>query len=204
MCHGDQGNGDGDMAVNIKQTANVTVARLNDPETMGRLSRDQIKQVIAKGGGHTGRSNIMPAWGEKLDPATIDDIATYVSLVSGANPAIPAATLEHYLEAPPGVPAEGRVLFVHHCSACHGPYGKGDGPFGERLWQTRQVRPRNLTDSTYIGKKTDKDLYAVISLGAGHFKKSAMMPAWSVTLTPGQIKNVVAYVREISHTASKP
>jgi len=204
MCHGDLGNGDGDMAARIKQKDAVTVARLNDPETMTRLTREQIRQVIAKGGGHTGRSNIMPAWGEKLDPATIDDIATYVALMSGANPAIPRATLEHYLSAPPGVPAEGRVLFVHHCSACHGPYGKGDGPFGERLWQTRQVRPRNLTDSTYIGKKTDQELYAVISLGAGHFKKSAMMPAWAITLTPGQIKNVVSYVRQISHTAARP
>jgi cbb3-type cytochrome c oxidase subunit III len=204
MCHGDGGNGDGDMAAGIKTRANVTVARLNDPETMTRLTTDQIKQVITRGGEHTGRSNLMPAWGEKLDPSTIDDIAMYVSSLSGTTPAIPRSTLQHYLAAPPGVPADGRVLFVHHCTACHGPYGKGDGPFGERLWQTRQVRPRNLTDSTYIDTKTDQDLYAVISLGAGHFRKSAMMPSWAVTLTPAQIKSVVAYIREISHTRPRP
>jgi len=204
MCHGDGGNGDGDMAAGIKTRANVTVARLNDPETMTRLSLEQIKQVISRGGEHTGRSNIMPAWGEKLDPSTIDDIATYVASLSGTTPAIPRVTLEHYLEAPPGVPAEGRVLFVHHCTACHGPYGKGDGPFGERLWETRQVRPRNLTDSTYFATRTDKDLFAIISLGAGHFKKSAMMPSWDVTLNPAQIKSIVAYIREISHTPSRP
>jgi cbb3-type cytochrome c oxidase subunit III len=204
MCHGDAGNGDGDMAAGIKARAGVTVARLNDPETMTRMSAVQIKQVISRGGGHTGRSNIMPAWGERLDPATIDDIAAYVASLSGTTPAIPRVTLEHYLAAPPGVPADGRVLFVHHCTACHGPYGKGDGPFGERLWETRQVRPRNLTDSTYFVTRTDKDLFAIISLGAGHFRKSAMMPSWDVTLTPAQIKSIVAYIREISNTPSRP
>src|SRR5262249_26915460 len=104
---------------------------------------------------------------------------------------------------PPGAPAEGRVLYVHHCSGCHGPFAKGDGPLADQLWATHHVRPRNLTDSSYIATRADQQLFAVISLGGGHFRRAVQMPAWTVTLTPAQIKNVVAYVRQVSHTAPR-
>lgn len=204
MCHGDGGNGDGDAAPAIFKRAGVKVARLNDRETVSRLSIQDVKNVIARGGAHTGRSNLMPSWGEKLEPKMIDDLAAFVVSLSDSNPAIPQATIQQYLESPPGVPADGRVLFLHHCSACHGAYGKGDGSFGEQLWQAHKVRPRNLTDSTYLASRTDQQLFATVSLGGGHFRKSVFMPSWTVTLSPAQIKSVVAYVREISHTAAKP
>ncbi len=204
MCHGDGGNGDGDASAAIFKDAGVKVARLNDRETVGRLSIQDVKNVIARGGAHTGRSNLMPAWGERLDPKIIDDLAAFVVSLSDSNPAIPQSTIAQYLQSPPGVPADGRVLFLHHCSACHGAYGKGDGTFGEQLWQAHKVRPRNLTDSTYLATKTDQQLFATVSLGGGHFRKSVYMPSWTVTLTPAQIKSVVAYVRDISHTPSRP
>jgi cytochrome c oxidase cbb3-type subunit 3 len=204
MCHGDQGGGDGEVAATLRARSGIVVARLNDPETMRRLSEADIRRVITLGGGHTGRSNLMPAWGEKLGPRIIADLAAYVTTLADSAPAIPRSTLAHYLEAPPGVPAEGRALFVHNCAACHGPYGKGDGPFGDRLWELKHIRPRNLTDSTYLATRTDEQLFAVISLGGGHFRKAVYMPAWSPSLTPGQIKSIVAYVREISGTKSHP
>jgi cbb3-type cytochrome c oxidase subunit III len=203
MCHGNGGNGDGDASQAIKKEG-VSVARLNDAELMDRLTRQQIVEVITKGGSHTGRSKIMPAWGEKLDPQMISDIADYVVTLRVENPAVPRATLEAYLQSPPGVPADGRTLFVHHCVACHGDAGKGDGPYGLRLIKEHNVHPRDLTDSTYIGTRSDKDLFAVINLGGGHFRKAVFMPAWTVTLSPAQVKSVVAYIRSISHTASQP
>jgi len=30
------------------------------------------------------------------------------------------------------------------------------------------------------------------------------MPAWAVYLTPEQIKDIVSYIRAISHTAARP
>lgn len=203
MCHGNSGNGDGEVAA-VMQKQGVVVARLNDGERMNGLSREDLKKVIAQGGAHTGRSNLMPAWGDLLGPELIDALAAYVGTLSAAHPAIPHATLQEYLAAPPGTAGEGRTLYVHHCSACHGPQAKGDGPIGERLWAEHQVRPRDLTDSTYIGTRTDKELFAVVSRGGGHFKKSTFMPAWTVTLSPAQIRDVVAYVRSVSHTAAKP
>lgn len=204
MCHGNGGNGDGEVAAAIKASKNVTVARLNDAETMDRLTREQLVEVIQKGGAHTGRSGIMPAWGDSLDAAMISDIADFVQTLKTANPAVPRATLAAYLMAPTGVPADGRELFVHHCVACHGDAGKGDGPYGQRLVRERNVHPRDLTDSKYFENKLDRDIYSVIALGGGHFHKAVYMPTWTVNLTPAQMKSIVAYVRSLSKTTPKP
>jgi len=199
MCHGDGGNGDGETAVAFHRKG-ANIARLNDPDRMEKLTRDQVRKVIMDGGAHTGRSNLMPAWGEKLGPGIVSDITEYVLTLQNDNPAIPKSTIGHYLEAPPGVPADGRRIFVHYCVVCHGEQGKGDGTFAERLFTERKVRPRNLTDSTYLGKLSDERIFAVVSLGGGHFKKSNYMPEWNGQLSPAQIKSVIAYVREISGT----
>ena len=201
MCHGNGGNGDGDAAPSVLQKG-AKVARLNDLETMDRLTRAQIVDVITRGGGHTGRSNLMPAWAEKLDPQMISDIADFVIALRTTNPAIPRATIAAYLQAPVGVPADGRELFVHHCVACHGDLGKGDGAYGKKLIADHNVHPRDLTDSTYFAPKSDQDIYSVIALGGGHFRKAVFMPSWTVTLSPAQMKSLVAYVRSISRTPS--
>jgi cbb3-type cytochrome c oxidase subunit III len=203
MCHGNTGNGDGTVAAAM-QAKGVAVARLNDGERMNALTRDDLAKVIARGGAHTGRSNLMPAWGELLGPELIDALAAYVATLSAEHPAIPANTLREYLAAPAGTPEKGRELFVHHCVACHGDRGRGDGPTGERLWADHQVRPRDLTDGAYLATRSDAELYAVVSRGGGHFKKSNFMPSWTVTLSPDQIRDLVAYVRAVSGTAAKP
>lgn len=203
MCHGNTGNGDGEVAAVMLQKG-VTVARLNDGERMNTLTQAELAKVIAQGGAHTGRSNLMPAWGDLLGPDLVEALTLYVGSLSAAHPAIPNATLQEYLAAPAGAPGDGRTLYVHHCSACHGALAKGDGPIGERLFAEHKIRPRDLTDSSYIATRSDKELFAVISRGGGHFKKSTFMPAWTVTMSPEQIRDVVAYVRAISRTASQP
>ena len=60
------------------------------------------------------------------------------------------------------------------------------------------ARPRNLTDAAYMSTLKDKKIYATISLGGGHFKKAVQMPAWNLTMTPAQMKNLVAYIRTLS------
>ena len=203
VCHGDRGAGDGEMAAPLRESG-VTVARLDDEARGRQLGRAGLRKVIAEGGAHTGRSNLMPSWGERLDDPMIDDLTAYVSSLPGQKPGVNEATLRKYLEAPPGVPAEGRRIYLHYCSACHGPEGRGDGTYAEALRREHNIRPRDLTDSAYIGAKTDQDLFATVSLGGGHMGKSNFMPAWTVALTPEQIKSVVSYVREISKTPPRP
>jgi mono/diheme cytochrome c family protein len=204
MCHGDHGAGDGPLAAEILKREGVRVAHLDDAARLEKLGVKGVRNVIVRGGGHTGRSNLMPPWGEHLAPAVVTDVAEFVMVLPTLNPGIPSATIAKYLAAPPGSPAEGRTLFVHFCTACHGPQGKGDGFNADTLRVRHNIRPRNLTETAYFAKKTDRDLYSTIALGGGHTGKSAFMPGWTYRLEPVQIKDLVAYVRAISKTLSQP
>lgn len=203
MCHGDGGNGDGEVAAGIA-THGVKVARLNDLERMSKLSREELEKVVRNGGAHTGRSEYMPAWADSLSDEQITNVVEFIASLSSTNPAIPLATLAHYLQAPPGVAAEGRSLFLHHCAACHGNEGKGNGPFASRIAaMSNHAIVRDLTNASYMSGLTDEKLYATISLGGGHFKKAVQMPGWNLTMTPAQMKNLVAYVRTLSEAPAK-
>ncbi len=200
MCHGAYGAGDGPLAADLQKQGARGPAVLNNGARLKVLGRDGIISVITKGGAHTGRSNLMPPWGETLDKQLIGEIADYVLTLPDFKPGPTAEVVKQYLAAPPGVPARGRELFVFHCTACHGPYGKGDGTFADTLWARHQIRPRNLTDSTYFAHKTDQELFSTITLGGAHMGKSMYMPAWNYTFQPAQVKDLLAYVRAISHT----
>ena len=203
MCHGADGSGDGNLSGQLRG-AGAMVAHLDDAARIAKLGRDGVKNVIVKGGAHTGRSNLMPAWGEELEPGLIEDITSFVMTLPERKQGVPSSTIDKYLEAPAGISSEGRRLFVFNCSGCHGAYGKGDGFNGEVLRVKRHIRPRDLTDSTYFSRKSDQELFTTISLGGGHTGKSPFMPAWTVTLKPAQIKDLVSYIREISHTSAQP
>jgi mono/diheme cytochrome c family protein len=204
MCHGDGGEGDGEMAAALQQKAGVRPANLTDRARIARLGRAGVQLVVVHGGAHTGRSNMMPAWGERLSSQQVRDVVDYVSHLPDAAPGVSSTTLRDYTTSPPGAPEDGRRLFLHHCAACHGTQGRGDGPFAMTLNQRHQIRPRNLTDSTYIAQKTDRELFVTVTLGGGHVGKSPYMPSWAGYLAPEQIKSLVSYIRAISHTAPQP
>lgn len=202
MCHGDGGAGDGEVASRFARDS-VVIAALNSSDRMEKLTAEELRKVIAEGGKHNSRSDLMPPWATRLTPEQIDDIVQFVLQLRYMNPSVPNATMQAYLAAPEGVPADGRALFVHHCVACHGSDGKGNGPFAAKLVESAKVKPRDLTDGVYFKDRKDSDLFATISLGGGHFKKAVQMPAWTQTLSPEQIKSLIAYIRSISQTASK-
>jgi mono/diheme cytochrome c family protein len=203
MCHGDNGAGDGPMASELTREAGATPLRLDDAARLKTLGPAGLRRIITLGGAHTGRSNMMPAWGERLGQKVIDEIAAFIeTLPTRRSQGIPAPTLQKYMSAPKGSSEEGRRLFVYYCTACHGPFGKGDGTNADTLRVRHKIRPRDLTDKAYFEKKADQDLYAVIALGGGHMGKSNFMPAWTYSLQPGQIKSLVAYVRSISGSSS--
>lgn len=204
MCHGTEGNGDGPLSSELMKEAGIPPAKLNDAARLSALGRAGVRKTIVEGGGHRNRSNLMPAWGDKLSPQAADDVTDFVMALPGLNPAVPAATLDKYLKAPKGSPEEGKRLYVYYCSGCHGLSGHGDGVYAKTLRTRDKVWPRNLTETGYLARKTDQDLYVVVSLGGGHVGKSAMMPAWTATLTPEQIKHLISYVRAISKTQSRP
>lgn len=204
MCHGDRGAGDGPLATELAKLGGSAPVNIADASRLDALGKAGLARVIERGGAHTGRSNLMPAWGEKLEPAVVDSLSEFLMQLAAMNPGVPTATIEKYLAAPAGTPANGRRWFVYYCSGCHGPEGKGDGPNAERLRRAQNVRPRDLTDAKYFAERTDQDLYTTVALGGGHAGKSTMMPAWSYSLSPEQIKDLVAYLRVVSNTPSRP
>jgi mono/diheme cytochrome c family protein len=203
MCHGEWGLGDGPIAAQLQKESGAMPAHLNDRARLESLGRATVIQVIERGGAHTGRSNLMPPWGERLSRAEIEKIADFVMALPDLHREIPPSTMAKYLEAPPGATLEGHRLFVTLCTACHGPAGKGDGRFADSMFVRNKVRPRNLTDSLYFAGKTDREIFATISLGGGFFHKSPYMPVWGVSLAPEQIKHLVSYIRALSRTAPR-
>jgi len=204
MCHGEWGEGDGPLAGQLRDQAGVVAARLNDRSRLAEIGRTEVVRVIERGGAHTGRSNLMPPWGERIPRERIEEIADFVMKLPDLSPGTPPSTIAHYLEAPPGSAPEGRRLYVQYCVLCHGPNGRGDGIYADTLRARNNIPPRDLTDSLYFRKKTDQELYVTIALGGGHGGKSVFMPIWIVTLPPDQIKDLVSYVRAISRTAARP
>lgn len=203
MCHGPRGAGDGEVATALKRSS-IIVPRLDDAPRLAKIGRAGVLRIVTEGGAHAGRSNVMPEWGGLVGPALAGELADYVMSLPGQGPGLEAVTLGNYLKAPAGVPEQGRAIYVYRCSACHGPAGKGDGPSGELLRRKHGSRPRDLTNARFMRSRSDQQLFSTISLGGGHVGKSNYMPSWANDLTPGQIKDVVAYLRQISKSAPKP
>ncbi len=77
--------------------------------------------------------------------------------------------------------AAAEATYKGKCAMCHGPDGKGETPTGKAM------KVKDLS-SEEVQKMSDADLGGAISPGKGK------MPAYK-TLTPDQVKDLVAYVR---------
>lgn len=88
-----------------------------------------------------------------------------------------------------GDQAAGAKLYKQHCTLCHGPGGKGDGPVGASL----QPPPMDLTSADVRGD-SDEELLGIIANG----KQGTAMPPWKGTLSEKQMQDVLAYIRSLS------
>jgi mono/diheme cytochrome c family protein len=92
---------------------------------------------------------------------------------------------------------EGRALYSHYCSTCHGNEGHGDGLNAFNL----DPKPRDLGDPAFQAKRSDEDLSAVIRSGGGVAGLSTGMPPWGRTLGDRKIRNIVSYLRTLKPEA---
>jgi len=88
-------------------------------------------------------------------------------------------------------------LYNRWCAQCHGHNGGGDGPNAKYL----PVRPAVHWDAARMGARSDDALYDVIAAGGGPMGKSARMPAFGATLTPPEMRSLVAYIRGLCSCA---
>ncbi len=60
--------------------------------------------------------------------------------------------------------------------------------------------PRDHTDAAYMGELSDAYLYTVIQKGGAAVGKSPLMAPWGGVLNDADVRDVVAYLRELSGT----
>lgn len=79
----------------------------------------------------------------------------------------------------------GRKFFQIFCTPCHGKSGTGDGAVGEKFL----IRPFDLTADNEQKVLSEGYIFGTVAFGG------ALMPSYGNDLSPGEIWDVVNYVR---------
>lgn len=86
--------------------------------------------------------------------------------------------------------AKGKTVFATNCAMCHGDAGKGDGAAAAAL----VPKPRNFTDKALMSKKTDDDLFKVVTKGSPN---TGMAP-YEKMLSEDDRWNAIAFIRTLA------
>jgi cytochrome c oxidase cbb3-type subunit 3 len=93
-----------------------------------------------------------------------------------------------------GVPADdlmkGRTVFLARCALCHGPQADGNGQMARLL----DPRPANLQRSA-LSEAQRND---IVRHGGAAVGRSSAMPRWELELDEDQLRNVIAFVADVS------
>jgi cbb3-type cytochrome c oxidase subunit III len=175
-CHGKDGKGDGYAA----RYQPVKPRDLTNDPSMSTRTDQQLFDAISRGSEAFHGPMVMPAWWLSLTEQQRWDLVAYVRTL--------------HRKPPTGDASRGAALYADYCGACHGKTGKGDGPIAVAY----KPRPGDLTDRAHLAKRTDHDLYNVISRGGPAVDRSAAMPGWGAVLAPQEMWDLVAYIRQLS------
>lgn len=134
---------------------------LTDAETLYGGDSETILTSIS-----SGRSGVMPAWGEALGRDGVNEVAAYVLSLSGVS-------------TPKDWIAAGKPRFETLCVACHGADGRGNAALGAP----------NLTDSTWLYGGDFASVTTTIRNG-----RNGAMPGWSRRLNQDQMRVIAGWV----------
>jgi|GEM_PF-391843 len=145
---------------------------LNIQEFLKAAPDETIFDIISDGRPNTA----MPAWnqahGGPLTSEDIHDLVTFIRNWQSTAPSAAAIVTQ-------GNSARGAVLYSSICFACHGLDGQGTN-----------IAPA-LNDKDRLAKFDDDWYRKTIAEG----RPSRGMPTWGKVLSPGQINDLVAYIR---------
>jgi cytochrome c len=104
-----------------------------------------------------------------------------------------AAKMNNPVAANPASIASGQALYGKYCRFCHGATGLGDGPQAPK-----DMKPSNLTDTTWDRGSSPGEIFVVIQEGAGPDFK---MKGLKGKLSEQDTWHVVNYVRSLGGVA---
>jgi len=94
-----------------------------------------------------------------------------------------------------GDPANGKILHIEHCAACHGLQGEADV-----VVMHMDETPADQSDSDYMRSLPDAYLYRAICSGGEGIGKSVVMSPWGDFFTDQEIRDLIAWMRTFSGT----
>ncbi|MDZ7603214.1 MAG: cytochrome-c oxidase, cbb3-type subunit III [Hoeflea sp.] len=151
----------------------VGYPNLNDDDWLWGGTIDQIYLSIAHGirydGDDDSRQSEMPAFGDILEPAQINEVVSYVVSLSStpSNPALVDA---------------GQAVFAENCAVCHGENAEGLQELGA---------PR-LSDAIWLRGSSEAEIASQIRA-----PKHGVMPSWVDRLGEPVIKQLAVYVHTL-------
>ncbi len=95
--------------------------------------------------------------------------------------------------------AQGKRLFFERCVWCHAD----STPAGPSNRSNLTPAAALMNDGAVLNGLSDEYMNNIITLGGSAMGKSAMMPPWGRTLTPDEIRAIVAFARAIAQPPYK-
>lgn len=90
---------------------------------------------------------------------------------------------------------EGKRLFLHYCSPCHGENGDG---FGKYFGYGLEPQPPDFTTEEFIENRNDELLILAISEGSKAVGKSNLCPPWGNTFHKEEIDFIINYIKNLN------
>jgi mono/diheme cytochrome c family protein len=115
---------------------------------------------------------------------------TLITRLLGGDPTARDGTVP---AAPAPTDTNGAALYRTWCAGCHGATGQGNGPNAKAL----PVPPARHADAATMSQRPDDTLYDTIDGGGAIMNRSARMPAFGGSLSPVQIRALVAHIRTL-------
>jgi len=95
----------------------------------------------------------------------------------------------------------GSLLADQYCNSCHDSESSA-----ERVsnYDNLQVKPHAFSDGDTLNKMSDADLTAILQHGGPALNRSALMPPYGDTLSPADLRALIAYIRIVSDPPYEP
>jgi mono/diheme cytochrome c family protein len=95
---------------------------------------------------------------------------------------------------------EGKRLFVHYCSPCHGEDAQGAG----RYFPSQiRYRPTDFVNTSYLKNTEEAVIFKAIKFGSVSLGKSNYSPAYKNSLRDEEMDNIIEYLRSLKKKAKE-